>query len=215
MSRSAYRCYLPVLTEFTATHCVGPDRHSCTRARPPRCRTRGPGVEKNGGDERARTADLLVANEALSQLSYIPTCPADRPGVVSNLTKKWRRERDSNPRNACALNGFRDRPIQPLWHLSGRILLEVEREGKSRHRRQNRGAWPHSRGGRFASSRRARRVETESSTRSFSSGVIPDHIAISSSVRRQPAQRSVTGSTEHRLVHGDGGCGIESDMRAN
>jgi hypothetical protein len=26
-----------------------------------------------GGDERARTADLLVANEALSQLSYIPS----------------------------------------------------------------------------------------------------------------------------------------------
>src|SRR6267154_3240924 len=26
-----------------------------------------------GGDERDRTADLLVANEALSQLSYIPT----------------------------------------------------------------------------------------------------------------------------------------------
>ena len=27
---------------------------------------------KTGGDERARTADLLVANQALSQLSYIP-----------------------------------------------------------------------------------------------------------------------------------------------
>src|SRR3990170_5151991 len=26
-----------------------------------------------GGDERIRTADLLVANEALSQLSYVPT----------------------------------------------------------------------------------------------------------------------------------------------
>jgi hypothetical protein len=28
---------------------------------------------QSGGDERDRTADLLVANEALSQLSYIPT----------------------------------------------------------------------------------------------------------------------------------------------
>ena len=28
---------------------------------------------KYGGDERDRTADLLVANETLSQLSYIPT----------------------------------------------------------------------------------------------------------------------------------------------
>ena len=26
-----------------------------------------------GGDDRDRTGDLLVANEALSQLSYIPT----------------------------------------------------------------------------------------------------------------------------------------------
>ena len=31
---------------------------------------------------------------------------------------KWRRRRDSNPRNAHTLNGFRDRPDRPLWHLS-------------------------------------------------------------------------------------------------
>jgi hypothetical protein len=31
--------------------------------------------KKNGGDERDRTADLLVANETLSQLSYIPPGP--------------------------------------------------------------------------------------------------------------------------------------------
>jgi hypothetical protein len=30
----------------------------------------------------------------------------------------WRRERDSNPRYGCPHNGFRDRPIQPLWHPS-------------------------------------------------------------------------------------------------
>jgi hypothetical protein len=29
-----------------------------------------------------------------------------------------RRERDSNPRYGDPHNGFRDRPIQPLWHLS-------------------------------------------------------------------------------------------------
>ena len=29
-----------------------------------------------------------------------------------------RRERDSNPRYSCPYNGFRDRPIRPLWHLS-------------------------------------------------------------------------------------------------
>src|SRR5258705_5827889 len=31
---------------------------------------------------------------------------------------QWRRERDSNPRYAYAYSGFRDRPIQPLSHLS-------------------------------------------------------------------------------------------------
>ena len=29
-------------------------------------------ADPDGGDERARTADLLVANQALSRLSYIP-----------------------------------------------------------------------------------------------------------------------------------------------
>ncbi len=36
-----------------------------------------------------------------------------------------RRERDSNPRNPNEFNGFRDRPIQPLSHLSN--LPEAER----------------------------------------------------------------------------------------
>src|SRR3972149_3456799 len=31
----------------------------------------------------------------------------------------WRRGWDSNPRYTCAYSGFRDRPVQPLWHLSG------------------------------------------------------------------------------------------------
>src|SRR5678816_3943024 len=52
--RIAYRCYLPVLTEFTSPGCAGP----------------GP---RNGGDDGIRTHDPLVANEVLSQLSYIPT----------------------------------------------------------------------------------------------------------------------------------------------
>jgi hypothetical protein len=31
-------------------------------------------LENYGGDERIRTADLLSAIQALSQLSYVPTC---------------------------------------------------------------------------------------------------------------------------------------------
>ncbi len=29
-----------------------------------------------------------------------------------------RRDRDSNPGTDKSVNGFRDRPVQPLWHLS-------------------------------------------------------------------------------------------------
>ena len=35
--------------------------------------------------------------------------------------EKWRRGGDSNPRSTCALTGFRNRAIQPLWHLSARV----------------------------------------------------------------------------------------------
>src|SRR5256885_4013209 len=37
----------------------------------------------NGGDDRTRTDDPLVANEVLSQLSYIPTKKIGRPSPVS------------------------------------------------------------------------------------------------------------------------------------
>src|SRR5205809_6804354 len=67
----AYRCYLPVLTGFTSSGCAGP------------------GPVQSGGDERIRTADPLVANEVLSQLSYIPTISRVWPapealGLASN-----------------------------------------------------------------------------------------------------------------------------------
>ncbi len=32
----------------------------------------------------------------------------------------WRRDRDSNPGWACTHNGFRDRPVRPLRHLSAK-----------------------------------------------------------------------------------------------
>ena len=42
------------------------------------------------------------------------------------MIKIWRRGRDSNPRNACTLNGFRDRPVRPLRHLSKKVDLSVD-----------------------------------------------------------------------------------------
>ena len=52
---------------------------------------RGLMVEKTGGPERDRTAGLLVANEALSQLSYRPNFGWMRDAVATyrdtNLTR--------------------------------------------------------------------------------------------------------------------------------
>lgn len=36
---------------------------------------------------------------------------------------EWRRERDSNPRYGYPHNGFRDRPVQPLRHLSAVLAM--------------------------------------------------------------------------------------------
>ena len=38
---------------------------------------------------------------------------------------KWRRDRDSNPGSACTDNGFRDRRIRPLCHLSAVVVAWV------------------------------------------------------------------------------------------
>ena len=38
--------------------------------------------------------------------------------AMERQEKVRRRERGSNPRYSYPYNGFRDRPIQPLWHLS-------------------------------------------------------------------------------------------------
>ncbi len=39
--------------------------------------------------------------------------------LMGDETQFWRKEWDSNPRYPYGYNGFRDRPIQPLSHLSG------------------------------------------------------------------------------------------------
>ena len=68
----------------------------------------------NGGDERARTADLLVANQALSRLSYIPTSnslqgPArdDEPARFRSTVHPRHRIRRFMP---CASS-----PSIPIW----------------------------------------------------------------------------------------------------
>ena len=41
------------------------------------------------------------------------------PAFSGGHSLDGRRGRDSNPRYSCPYNGFRDRPIRPLWHPSG------------------------------------------------------------------------------------------------
>ena len=49
---------------------------------------------------------------------HIQYPPAWADVAQNGKTGKWRRERDSNPRPACARSGFQDRRVRPLRHLS-------------------------------------------------------------------------------------------------
>ena len=175
------RCYLPVLAGFATLNCAGTDRQRRAARRPfaelgLRAHTSGGGLRqgcfrvKHGGDDRDRTGDLLVANEALSQLSYIPTNQptnqrvarrqmAEREGfepskhfhayTVSNRAPSTTRtslrgaatgaralpcatgvknggERGFEPSIRLPYSGFRDRPIQPLSHLSAAEITRIK-----------------------------------------------------------------------------------------
>ncbi len=48
-----------------------------------------------------------------------------------------RRGRDLNPRRACTLNGFRDRPVRPLRHPSERVRVARRPCGGCRRRRRD------------------------------------------------------------------------------
>ena len=45
---------------------------------------------------------------------------------------RWRRDRDSNPGWAQTHNGFRDRPVRPLRHLSALGVMGVPCSGRAR-----------------------------------------------------------------------------------
>lgn len=50
--------------------------------------------------------------------SRFPTAKGKKKALQKECFFLWRRERDSNPWTANAVNGFRDRPVRPLRHLS-------------------------------------------------------------------------------------------------
>jgi hypothetical protein len=71
-------------------------------------------IEKNGGASRARTDDLIVANDALSQLSYSPTCGELRRDSVI-LSVFLRRAKPSPSERRSALLIGRKEQSPPRW----------------------------------------------------------------------------------------------------
>ncbi len=74
--------------------------------------------------EQAKLLKTLLSNCTFDRGSLCPTYvkPFDLL-VAGNETGEWRRERDSNPRYHSWYNGFQDRRLKPLGHLSGRSIL--------------------------------------------------------------------------------------------
>src|SRR5947207_15530482 len=81
--------------------------------------------EKRGGAERDRTADLLIANEALSQLSYGPSegRPWSRPGKSRHLRFK---PVSSQERFAASIVRFQ-RDLLPYSAVSTRARRRLAR----------------------------------------------------------------------------------------
>ena len=82
----------------------------------------------NGFNERPT---LLGCKESEASMSVASNTPARKlkrrgrrsakpsgKGMSNECKVEERRGWDSNPRYSCPYSGFRDRPIQPLWHLS-------------------------------------------------------------------------------------------------
>ena len=71
---------------------------------------------RRGWDSKCRCASLRETR-CLSVTPPAPLWVRIPPGERLWIYK-WRRGWDSNPRTACTVNGFRDRPVRPLRHLS-------------------------------------------------------------------------------------------------
>ena len=79
------------------------------------------GQPENASETKAirHLAEVLPANYYIFRMVTVSG------KVHVALRKEWRRGRDSNPRYPCGHTGFRNRPIQPLWHLSERAWASL------------------------------------------------------------------------------------------
>ena len=70
------------------------------------------------------TCVVVMLSEKIDMRGKVVITTLSRQQILHKTIRRiWRRERDSNPRCPCGHNGFRDRPIQPLWHLSAMQAL--------------------------------------------------------------------------------------------
>src|SRR5882724_5986506 len=68
------------------------------------------GIKKAGGDEGIRTPDLLVANEALYQLSYIPNL------VQRHHSKNKHPSQATKPTSECGMPPAKDNTHETQWN---------------------------------------------------------------------------------------------------
>lgn len=74
-------------------------------------------------------------------IPHIPPCRKSQNKKKGKFPSKWRRERDSNSRKACAFDGFQDRCNQPLCHLSNNFSTYPSELRSDDGLRLNRGAY--------------------------------------------------------------------------
>ncbi len=67
-------------------------------------------------------------------------CQSGQSAALDSIRLRWRRERDSNPREAFASAAFRERCLQPLGHLSLHASQCLLRQGPSSARLLHTGA---------------------------------------------------------------------------
>ena len=107
----AYRCFLPDLTGFTGADCPGPDSQHHLPEPAPQHHCLNAGIQ-------SCYSGLQVQGTATS------------PSSTANQKTKWRRERDSNPRDGLTPStrfpGERLRPTQPSLRECG-ICFVAER----------------------------------------------------------------------------------------
>ena|GEM_PF-1833092 len=104
----AYRCFLPDLTGFTSLRRTGPGRQHHFSGSDPEKYGPGTGIQPC-------YSGLQVQGTATS------------PSSTTKVKQKWRRERDSNPRDKVLprLLAFQASAFVQLSHLSGLLKLKV------------------------------------------------------------------------------------------